>query len=128
MPNQMTFNVVLTGLVGLALLVLSVVELRKPSPVAKMTGLTWLLFAVAIDSVSLGLFIMEPTWHLPNAQKPWAWIITLDSIAFYFFVLATVMLMRVVAAKEAEIAERKAEMAGTPHPTEGVWPPPPTGP
>ena len=127
MPNHMSFVTAFTGLVGFALLVLSITEFRKPSPVAKMTGLTWLLFAVAADSVLASLFIMGKTWHLRNAQKPWLLTNSLAGIAFVLMAAAFLTLMRVVAAREAEV-RRQAESASELRPAEGVWPPPPTGP
>ena len=117
----------LVGFLGLALLILSAMEFRKPSPIAKMAGLTWLLFAVAADSFSASLFIMGKSWHLPNAQKPWLLTNALGGIAFIFMVLALPTLMRVSRLREAE-AKQQAEAVDRPGPPEGVWPPPPTGP
>ncbi len=126
MPS-LSFAAALVGFSGLALLILSAMEFRKPLPIAKMTGLTWLLFAVAADSFSASLFIMEKSWHLPNAQKPWLLMNALGGIAFTITVLALLTLVRVVAAKEAE-ARQQAKSASELRPMEGVWPPPPMEP
>ncbi len=128
MPNHMSFVVAFTGLVGFALLVLSIIEFRKPSQIAKMTGLTWVFFAVAVGNLSVSQFFIGTTWHWPNAQKPWVLINTLGGIALFFMVMAFVMLMRVVAARGTEATELETETADKPHPTEGVWLPPPMRP
>ena len=127
MPHHVSLEVALIGLFGLALLVLSVIEFRKPSPVAKMTGLGWLLFGVAADSFSALLFILESMRHLPKAQKPWLLVRVLYGVFICFTVIGTQMLVRMSNAKDAE-TKREAEEAEVPYLTEGVWPPPPTGP
>ena len=128
MPNQMSFNVALTGLLSVAMLVLSIVELCKPTRSAKMLSLTWMSFGVGFGCLSAALYLTGMTWHLPNAQKPWAAMNGLGGLATLFMVIALIRLKRVVAAKDLEESELEAEKMSKPFPSEGVWPPPPAGP
>ena len=128
MSNQMSLIVVLTALLSFGLLVLSAIELRKPSPVAKMTGFALMFFAIAMGSVSTNLFILRMTWHLLNAQKPWGSVIVLGGMAISFLILGSASLMRVVVARNREAGERDTEVTSDAEPQGSVWSPPPTGP
>ena len=124
MPNHINLAVVLTGLFSFALLVLSIIELCKPSQTAKLMGFTWLFFAVAAGGISVSLLIMEINAHLPNAHKQWVSFGMIVGLALFFLFLALTMLMRVEVTRQKELAET----ARTTRPAEGVWPPPPKGP
>ncbi len=127
MPNHINFAVVLAGLfgfAGFALLVLSVIELRKPSQTAKLIGFTWLFFAIAAGSISVFLLILEISFRLPNAHKQWVSFGIMVGSALFFLFLAFTMLMRAEVSEQRELAET----ARTTRPAEGVWPPPPAGP
>jgi len=115
----------LAGVLALFLLCLSVWEFRKPPATGRVIGFAWSTFALGFGSLALMLYITTgATWHLRgdhllNTVATMLLGLTVTCMAAGIFLLLTAVR---VAGDQKAAEERVAP------PSEGIWPPPPTGP
>jgi len=113
------------GILGLALVGLSIKEALSSSPNGKRIALAFLLLALGLLSLAINLHLTGMTWHLHNSQKPWSSIKGWGSMGLIFLAAGCGVLVNAFGKISTE---QQTEELIEGQPQGGVWPPPPTGP